>query len=163
MVACDIYQLKEHCYLHLNSLLFAFTFRLRITMLAFTPLPMLPPAMPFGFPPVRAVLGLIVLVSFILPLLYNRYSHPVRKFPDPFSGSLMDAYHTYLMWRKSSHSEQLALHEKHGQSSCYHFPGRRPAQRKLITQIGTGRPPDSQPAQCKRSLNGPGALPEPHG
>ena len=83
MVACDICQLKEHCYLHLHSLLFAFTFRLRITKLAFTPLPMLPPAMPFGFSPVRAVLGLIVIFSCILPLLYIRYFHPLRKFPGP--------------------------------------------------------------------------------
>ena len=48
----------------------------------------------------------------------------------------MDAYHTYLMWRKSSHTEQLALHKQHGQYSCCYFPSRRPAQLKLITQTG---------------------------
>ena len=48
----------------------------------------------------------------------------------------MDAYHTYLLWRKSSHTEQLALHKKHSQSSYYYFPSRIPAQSKLITQRG---------------------------
>ena len=136
MVPCYTCHPKELRYLHLYSLLFAFTFRLRITMLAFTLLRMLPPTTQFLFPPIRAVLGLVVIVSFILPLLYNRYFHPLRKFPGPFWGSLMDAYHTYLMWRKSSHTEQLDLRKKHGQSSCCYFPSRIPAQSKLITQTG---------------------------
>ena len=86
MSTCYTCQPKELRYLHLYSLLFAFTFRLRITMLAFTPLPMLPPTTQFLFLPIRAVLGLVVIVSFILPLLYNRYFHPFAPVPRPFLG-----------------------------------------------------------------------------
>ena len=104
-------------------------------MLAFTNLRMLPLTTHFFFPPVKAVLGLVIVCSFILPLVYNRFFHPLRKFPGPFWGSLMDAYHTYLMWRKSSHTEQLALHKTHGQFSCCYPPTRR-CTSKLITLTG---------------------------
>ena len=105
-------------------------------MLASTPLPMLSPATQLLFPSVSAFLGLVVIISLLLPLLYNRYFHPLRRFPGPFSGSLMDAYHTYLMWRKSSHTKQLALHKKYGQSSCCEFASRRPAQLNHVIQTG---------------------------
>ena len=122
MVAYYACQLKGHCHLHPHRLVLTLSSRQRIAMLTSTPPPMLSRATQLLFPSFRAVLGLVVINSLLLPLLYNRYFHPLRKFPGPSSGSLMDAYHTYLMWRKSGHTEQLALHKQHGQSSCCYFP-----------------------------------------
>lgn len=104
-----------------------FIFPLRIIMLASTLLPKLSLATEFTLPSVFALCACVVTIFLLLPLIYNRYFHPLRKFPGPFWGSLMDVYHTYLMWRKSSHTEQLALHKKHGQSCCYCFPSPMPA------------------------------------
>ena len=47
--------------------------------------------------------------------LYNRYFHPLHLVPGPVWGSLTDFYHLYLMWRKTSHTQQLALHQKYGE------------------------------------------------
>ena len=60
-----------------------------------------------------AMLVLIFCVA-IYNALYNRYFHPLHRFPGPFWGSVTDLYHTYLLSTSQVHLKQLRLHQAYG-------------------------------------------------
>lgn len=53
----------------------------------------------------------VVILALICHAIYNRYYHPLHKFPGPFWGSVTDLYNTYLFGTRQVHIEQLRLHE----------------------------------------------------
>ena len=61
-----------------------------------------------------------LLVALTCRAVYNRYFHPLHKFPGPFWGSLTDLYHTYLFSTRQAHVKLLHIHKKHGWLG--HFP-----------------------------------------
>ena len=46
---------------------------------------------------------------------YNKFLHPLRRFPGPFWGGVTDLYNTYLFSTREGHLRLLALHKKYGQ------------------------------------------------
>ena len=90
----------------------------KFAMLANAVAPKLSLASEQTLPSFSTFLVLFTVATLVSHLIYNRYFHSLRHFPGPFWGSLTDAFHTYLMWRKTSHTEQLAFHEKYGSYRC---------------------------------------------
>ena len=56
----------------------------------------------------------LCFLAFICIATYNRYFHPLHKFPGPFWGSITDFYNTYLFSTRKVHLKLLALHEHYG-------------------------------------------------
>lgn len=60
-----------------------------------------------------SILVFVILVS-VYHATYNRYLHPLHKFPGPFWASVTDFYNTHLFATRRGHEELLGLHEKYG-------------------------------------------------
>ena len=66
---------------------------------------------------IHHVLLAMLILSFCFATynaLYNRYFHPLHRFPGPFWGSVTDLYHTYLLGTSQVHLKQLGLHQAYG-------------------------------------------------
>ena len=66
---------------------------------------------------IHHVLSAILVLIFCVATynaLYNRYFHPLHRFPGPFWGSVTDLYHTYLLGTGQVHLKQLRLHQSYG-------------------------------------------------
>lgn len=68
----------------------------------------------FGFYHVLLTSFLLLLLALICHAIYNRYFHPLHKFPGPFWGSVTDLYNTYLFSTRQVHVELLHLHQRYG-------------------------------------------------
>ena len=67
-----------------------------------------------GYYPILLV-TLTSVASFILyRAVYNRYLHPLRRFPGPFCASVSDLYNTYIFGTRKGHLKLLELHERYG-------------------------------------------------
>ena len=64
----------------------------------------------------HVLLAMLVLIFCVATYtaLYNRYFHPLHRFPGPFWGSVTDLYHTYLLSTSQVHLKQLRLHQAYG-------------------------------------------------
>ena len=63
------------------------------------------------------VFNLVFLLSLSYNLyrgLYNRYFHPLRRFPGPFWGSVSDFFKLWILHTKQAHTLGLDYHEKYG-------------------------------------------------
>ena len=64
---------------------------------------------------VVAIFSVIALFA-VLKGLYNRYLHPLRKFPGPFWGSVTDFYKLYVVSKMDAHTRGVEMHKRYGQS-----------------------------------------------
>lgn len=64
----------------------------------------------------HVLLAMLILIFCVATYnaLYNRYFHPLHRFPGPFWGSVTDLYHTYLLSTSRVHLKQLKLHQAYG-------------------------------------------------
>ena len=62
---------------------------------------------------VVSAITVIVLFAF-LKGLYNRYFHPLRKFPGPFWGSVTDFYKLFIISKMDAHTRGVEMHKKYG-------------------------------------------------
>ena len=64
----------------------------------------------------HVLLAMLILIFCVTTYnaLYNRYFHPLHRFPGPFWGSVTDLYHTYLLGTSQVHLKQLRLHQAYG-------------------------------------------------
>ena len=64
----------------------------------------------------HVLLAMLVFIACVATYnaLYNRYFHPLHRFPGPFWGSVTDLYHTYLLSTSQVHLKQLRLHQAYG-------------------------------------------------
>lgn len=56
----------------------------------------------------------IAITYILLNSVYNRYLHPLRRFPGPFWGSVTEFYKLWLFATKESHTIEYDLHKKYG-------------------------------------------------
>ena len=61
------------------------------------------------------MVSLGLAISFVLKAFYNRYFHPLSRYPGPFWGSITDFFKFYAI--NSIPTKGLKLHEKHGECS----------------------------------------------
>lgn len=59
----------------------------------------------------------VAVVYVLLNSVYNRYLHPLRRFPGPFWGSVTEFYKLWLFATKESHTIEYDLHKKYGMYS----------------------------------------------
>ena len=69
------------------------------------------------------ILAVIIVFVIVANAIYNRYFHPLHKFPGPFWGSVTDLYNTYLLSTRQVHVKQLRLHEQYGEYRGLHVRG----------------------------------------
>jgi hypothetical protein len=55
-------------------------------------------------------------IYFVLSCVYNRYFHPLSKFPGPFWASVSNFWKLYIVITKESHTRGIKYHEKYGKS-----------------------------------------------
>ena len=58
----------------------------------------------------------VIALFAVFKGLYNRYLHPLRKFPGPFWGSVTDFYKLYVVSKMDAHTRGVEMHKKYGQS-----------------------------------------------
>lgn len=63
--------------------------------------------------PLTIAVGSLVGLAFALGF-YNRYLHPLRRFPGPFWASVTSLHFPYLLTGKLFHVEEQALHQRYG-------------------------------------------------
>ena len=69
--------------------------------------------LPIVFMPELLFLAVIALtVCVVYKAVFNRYFHPLARYPGPFWGGVTDFYKFYAI--NSIPTEGLRLHEKHG-------------------------------------------------
>lgn len=61
-----------------------------------------------------AVLITTVVIYLVFSTIYNRYLHPLARFPGPRWGGITRFYSCYLVLRGNEHELLLELHKKYG-------------------------------------------------
>lgn len=57
---------------------------------------------------------IIIIFLSLFYVLYQRFLHPLSRYPGPFLASLTDLYKVYLLYTGRLPALLLQLHEKHG-------------------------------------------------
>lgn len=89
----------------------------------------------------HVLLAILVLILCVATYnaLYNRYFHPLHRFPGPFWGSVTDLYHTYLLSTSQVHLKQLRLHQTYGSHEGSRSEAITIANKSFLFRIGHPR------------------------
>lgn len=78
-----------------------------------------------NLPPAYTVFGLfsVLVAAFLCRCIYNRYFHPLAKFPGPFLASISDLNNALQYFSGQEHLVDWEMHKKYGMSNgaCAHM------------------------------------------